>query len=252
MSASLFRNVSIVALAITVGAWAVGWGIAPAYAQHNHVNMNMGQQANSAPQKPKTQPKPATPEPPGPHGGRMTTTVSAAFEAVYRPQEIRVYVYGPTQEPRSARDVEGEVGLRRRNSSRTFTAALQYVATPPGPSEQDYLAVAANLSDVNEGDMTATFKLKNLPSERSTATFGQTVALSKAEVQVTLAVLEQSDKADIARQRICPVTGARLGSMGSPVKVLVGGQPVYLCCKGCLGKVKSNPEAYVPKATQSP
>jgi hypothetical protein len=254
MTQSLFKNVPNAILAIALGAWVAGWGPRAVYAQHNMMHMNHQGMDHSAPKATTPNPattKPAVPAPPGPHGGRMNTAASAVFEVVYRPDEIRVYVYGPTYLRRSARDVEGDVGLRRRNSSRTFTAALQYVAPPPGSSEQDYLAIAASLSDVKDGDMRATFNLKNLPSEPTTATFGQPVALSKPKPQVTLAALEQSDQAGVARQKVCPVTGAALGSMGGPVKVLVGGQPVYLCCKGCLGKVQGNPEAYLPKAAQA-
>jgi YHS domain-containing protein len=61
----------------------------------------------------------------------------------------------------------------------------------------------------------------------------------------------QSDQSGIARQRVCPVTGAELGSMGEPVKVVVGGQPLYLCCKGCLDKVRSDPEAYLRRTSRA-
>jgi len=39
--------------------------------------------------------------------------------------------------------------------------------------------------------------------------------------------------------------------MGAPVKVLIGGQPLYLCCQGCLGKVEKAPEQFLAKAQQS-
>jgi hypothetical protein len=183
----------------------------------------------------------------------MTTISYLAFEVVYQPQEIRVYVYGPSQQSQSARDVQGEVGLRRRNSDRTFTGTLQYVAPPPGTSEQDYLAVRANLSGVNDGDMMSTVKLANLPfRNRSEVTFTQSVVGSNAKPQVTLAALDPSDQAGIVRQRVCPVTGAALDSMGGPIKALVGSQPLYLCCNGCLGKVRSDPEAHLRKASQVP
>jgi hypothetical protein len=62
--------------------------------------------------------------------------------------------------------------------------------------------------------------------------------------------LGEGDKAAVARQEVCPVTGAKLGSMGAPIKVLVGDQPLYLCCKGCLGKVQRDPETYLAKAAK--
>jgi hypothetical protein len=37
-----------------------------------------------------------------------------------------------------------------------------------------------------------------------------------------------------AAQKICPVTGKDLKSMGGPVKATVAEQSLFLCCKGCL------------------
>lgn len=48
-----------------------------------------------------------------------------------------------------------------------------------------------------------------------------------------------------ARQTTCPVTGARLGSMGDPVPVEVDGRTVYVCCAGCVEKLRENPEKYL-------
>ena len=49
------------------------------------------------------------------------------------------------------------------------------------------------------------------------------------------------DQLRIAVQEICPISGQKLGSMGTPVKVKVGEETVFLCCKGCL-KQKIKPE----------
>lgn len=47
------------------------------------------------------------------------------------------------------------------------------------------------------------------------------------------------DQLRIAVQEICPVSGQKLGSMGTPVKVKIGEEFLFLCCKGCAGgKVK--------------
>lgn len=45
-----------------------------------------------------------------------------------------------------------------------------------------------------------------------------------------------AEQLQIAVQKICPVTGEQLGTMGSPIRVQVGSQFVYLCCEGCKGK----------------
>ncbi|QDV73788.1 hypothetical protein [Botrimarina mediterranea] len=47
---------------------------------------------------------------------------------------------------------------------------------------------------------------------------------------------KQQDKLRVAVQEICPVSGEKLGSMGEPLKVQVGEETVFLCCKGCAGK----------------
>ena len=52
---------------------------------------------------------------------------------------------------------------------------------------------------------------------------------------------QRRDQLRIAVQEICPVSGGKLGSMGAPIKVKVGKETIFLCCKGCM-KQKLNPE----------
>jgi len=59
--------------------------------------------------------------------------------------------------------------------------------------------------------------------------------------------LPEADRRLALAQRICPVTGAALGSMGVPVKITLRGQPVFLCCKGCVGKAKRSPDEVLKK-----
>jgi Cu(I)/Ag(I) efflux system membrane fusion protein len=58
-----------------------------------------------------------------------------------------------------------------------------------------------------------------------------------------IAKLSASDQQLAISQRICPVTGEPLGSMGVPIKVDLAGTAVFLCCKACLKKAQANPEA---------
>ena len=53
--------------------------------------------------------------------------------------------------------------------------------------------------------------------------------------------LSQRDQLRIKAQQICPVSGQKLGNHGQPIKVNVGKESVYLCCKGCL-KSKVDPQ----------
>ncbi len=57
----------------------------------------------------------------------------------------------------------------------------------------------------------------------------------QTDAQTTNA-LSDAEMLAIHVQGICPVMGEPLGSMGQPVKVQMGDQFAYLCCKGCVGK----------------
>jgi len=76
---------------------------------------------------------------------------------------------------------------------------------------------------------------------------GLVVTVSSIQMAVAQApsdsVQEQQKREQLraAIQDICPVSGGKLGSMGQPIKVQVGKETVFLCCKGCL-KQKINPE----------
>ncbi|HJT75898.1 MAG TPA: hypothetical protein VJ739_01745 [Gemmataceae bacterium] len=44
------------------------------------------------------------------------------------------------------------------------------------------------------------------------------------------------------------MTGEELGSMGPAIPVTVQGETIYVCCRGCVGKVQREPDKYLPKA----
>jgi membrane fusion protein, copper/silver efflux system len=63
-----------------------------------------------------------------------------------------------------------------------------------------------------------------------------------AKIRASLAKLSAEDRALAAAQKFCPVLkDSRLGSMGTPIKVMVDGQPVFVCCKGCEKKAIAAP-----------
>lgn len=55
---------------------------------------------------------------------------------------------------------------------------------------------------------------------------------------------KRRDQLKIAVQEICPTTGAKLREHGTPIKVKVGEETIFLCCKGCLKK-KIDPKHWV-------
>jgi YHS domain-containing protein len=63
--------------------------------------------------------------------------------------------------------------------------------------------------------------------------------------QITVTTSTQADAPAIAAQKACPVMDEPLGSMGTPIKVMVGDKPIYLCCKGCIKKVQAEPAKYL-------
>jgi hypothetical protein len=66
-----------------------------------------------------------------------------------------------------------------------------------------------------------------------------------------LAKLSPEDAATAERQRVCPVTGELLGTMGPPKKVDVNGQQVWICCDGCREQLFATPDKYLAKLKKS-
>ncbi len=57
-----------------------------------------------------------------------------------------------------------------------------------------------------------------------------------------IASLPEEDRRLALAQQDCPITLEALGSMGAPLKIMLSGQPVFVCCKGCIGKAKRAPQ----------
>ena len=49
----------------------------------------------------------------------------------------------------------------------------------------------------------------------------------------------------VEQQKICPVTKAKLGSMGEPIPVELEQPKVWVCCAGCPAKLKAEPAKYL-------
>jgi hypothetical protein len=72
-------------------------------------------------------------------------------------------------------------------------------------------------------------------------------------IDASISRLTQDELAEIAKlspedqklaklQVLCPITIETLGSMGKPLKVSVGDDAVFVCCKACINGVKKNAE----------
>ena len=70
-------------------------------------------------------------------------------------------------------------------------------------------------------------------------------------IKTALAKLSAEDRQLAEAQRFCAVEEEnRLGSMGTPVKLVIEGQPVFLCCEGCEDAAKTNPKKTLAKANE--
>lgn len=57
--------------------------------------------------------------------------------------------------------------------------------------------------------------------------------------------LSAADQELARAQKVCPVSGEPLGSMGTPVKMTHGGRTFFLCCESCRKPFLRDPEKYL-------
>lgn len=67
------------------------------------------------------------------------------------------------------------------------------------------------------------------------------VALSFVSI-VSAQEVSKHDQIHIAVQEICPVTGQKLGNHGAPLKVKIGEEALFACCRACLQGKQVDPK----------
>jgi hypothetical protein len=74
----------------------------------------------------------------------------------------------------------------------------------------------------------------------------------EAEIKANLAKLSPEDRALAEKQKFCvEQTDERLGgSMGVPIKLMIKGEPVFICCKGCEKHVLKDQDKALAKAKE--
>ena len=64
-----------------------------------------------------------------------------------------------------------------------------------------------------------------------------------SKIEASLAKLGPEDQSLVVAQGFCPImTDAPLGAMGVPIKLEIGHEVIFVCCKGCQKKALANPE----------
>lgn len=73
----------------------------------------------------------------------------------------------------------------------------------------------------------------------------------EAKIKAALEKLDPADRKRAEEQKYCAVeTENRLGVMGTPIKVMVKDQPVFLCCEGCEKTALKDPEQTLAKVKE--
>ena len=93
-------------------------------------------------------------------------------------------------------------------------------------------------------------------AEKSRAAKAPTAAPSakkdpEARIKAALTKLSPADRKLAEAQRFCPVLeDSRLGSMGAPVKLVIDGETVFVCCVGCQEDAQADGQAVLDKVKQ--
>jgi hypothetical protein len=144
-------------------------------------------------------------------------------------------------------------GRRRVVFVERMAGEFEGIEVEIGPRCGDYFPVIRGLSRGTRVVAVGAFLLDaetRLNPSLAAGYFGATgkrSPLQSARDNSPLEGLTEADRAAALAQRDCPVTGKALGSMGTPVRQVVEGRVVFLCCAGCEGSLKANPGKYLVK-----
>ncbi len=179
--------------------------------------------------------------PTGPHGGNLYRAGDLQAETVIEPGALRLFVYDRDGQPIDLRAARGLATLKVQGGAKRY----RYDLFPEIRKDQsaEALAVAVDLRRIAGQQAEIAVQLVGVPgAERQPVTFTASAVAPMTE--------QQRIAAAIAGQKVCPVSGQPLGSMGEPIPVTIGEQTVYVCCAGCIDAVNANPERYLATKPQ--
>ena len=153
------------------------------------------------------------------------------IETVIRDSGIQLLLKTDAQNFRIA-DARGFVMLKTAGDAKRYRFDL----LPEGKAK---LVANVNLARLQGKQVEIEVLVGSLPlklTPAGTLKYRDIVTVAPSEVQLAAAA--------VARQGICPVSGKRLGSMGTPVAVKVGKATVYACCSACVQSIERNPSRF--------
>lgn len=177
----------------------------------------------------------------GLHGGSMQSVSGLMVETVVEPDGIRVFPYDNQGKPLDVGTARGVAVLKVDGDAKRYRYDLFPDVAENGGVES--LAVAVDLRRIAGSMMSIELQIVGLP--------GASHQPLRVETHAAAPMTEtQRVAAAIAEQRVCPVSGQPLGSMGEPIAVAVGDGTVFVCCAACVDAVKSDPAKYLTKKPQ--
>ncbi|QDV78334.1 hypothetical protein [Botrimarina mediterranea] len=216
---------------------------ANASAQHDHAAHDHGANELAADAMPAMRPEapPIEKSAVGSHGGQLHAAGAVQLETVVEPGGLRLFAYNAQGQAIDVRNARGVATLQMAGDAKRY----RYDLFPEVRQDQsaEALGVAVDLSRIAGQEIDLNFQLAGLVAgERQPTQF-----TASAQVPMTEA---QQVAASIAEQKVCPVSGQPLGAMGKPIPVTIGDKTIYVCCEGCIAKVKANPAKYFAAKTQ--
>jgi hypothetical protein len=193
------------------------------------------------------------------HGGAVAATSRYQFEVVFRPDGFLVYPRGAGNTPIDVARLSGTASFQLPGVAQPFVYALRSGVTGTGQAPTS-IGLAVDLSRVPASGATVRFQIDGLPDPAEpSATFTEPFVRKLAPVAapapgparrpavatISITRATAADQPAIKAQRVCPVSGESLGSMGVPIKVTRGGRAVFLCCQGCVKTVQANPDRFL-------
>ena len=149
----------------------------------------------------------------GTHGGRLADVGTVEVETVLSRRGIRFYLVDSDGTVFRNRKASGVLQLKIGESPKVHALRLEGL-------KGEGIGAAVNLTKVvgKELHLDATIDFP-----------GRDTIFLKTSAKLSVV----DDKLLASLQRTCPVTGKRLGSMGTPPKVMLDGRPLFVCCQGC-------------------
>lgn len=179
------------------------------------------------------------------HGGVVSSTDAYNFEVVFERAGLKLYPLTKDGKPIDVSGLAGTATFYHPNSPKPWFSRNLASGARSGGGQPASLDLAMGLSSVPETGAKATFKITGLPDPAEPAAEFTTPVRFIAPATLTFTAATRADEKAIAAQRVCKVSGEELGSMGGPIKATRGSSSTFLCCRGCIAKVKADPDRFL-------